>query len=427
MSRENIRVLIVSEHASYQFGGEASLPAHYFRVLAARGLDTWLITHERVRQELDSVFSRHPRIVYIKDTWLHKLMCRAGQHLPDRISYITTGYISRIATQISAKRIAKSLIKENRIDVVHQPIPVSPKEPSLLFEMGAPVVIGPMNGGIDYPPALKEETKLLEKISIRVGRFFSEVVNRLIPGKMEAARLLAANPRTALALPRSVQPERVHLLVENGVDLTMWRPSRDAGGAGDHCTFVFVGRLVGWKAVEIIIEAFSRIKDKSNARLWIIGDGPQRGSLEKLARDRAIIQPTPQSWGGIHFFGWQQQSVCAELVASADVLLLPSLMECGGAVVLEGMACGLPVIATAWGGPLDYLNEECGFLIEPTSRAHLVDGFLTHMERLLSDPEKRAVMGRAGQQRVMDHFDWERKVDRMLEIYNAAIEQSPRA
>ena len=102
------------------------------------------------------------------------------------------------------------------------------------------------------------------------------------------------------------------------------------------------------------------------------------------------------------------------------MLVLPSLYECGGAVVLEAMAVGLPVIASNWGGPADYLDADCGILVSPKSRAQFVDDLGAAMLKLAGDAELRMKMGRAGRRRVEECFDWERKVDRILEIYGGS-------
>ena len=94
-------------------------------------------------------------------------------------------------------------------------------------------------------------------------------------------------------------------------------------------------------------------------------------------------------------------------------------MECGGAVVLEAMAAGLPVIATAWGGPLDYLDDSCGILVRPDSREALVSGFADAIVRLARSAPLRDQMGQAGYGRIHQHFDWQRKIDRMLELYRS--------
>ena len=152
------RVLIVAEHASARFGGEAALPLHYFRVLRRRGVPVWLITHARTRDELSAAVRRRPRIHYIEDTWLHRAMWRLGRRLPAAIAYFTTGFVSRLSTQLEQRRLVRRLVERERIDVVHQPMPVSPREPSTAATASAcRCMIGPMNGGMDYPPAFRRQ------------------------------------------------------------------------------------------------------------------------------------------------------------------------------------------------------------------------------------------------------------------------------
>jgi len=93
--------------------------------------------------------------------------------------------------------------------------------------------------------------------------------------------------------------------------------------------------------------------------------------------------------------------------------------------VLEAMAAGVPVIATAWGGPLDYLDASCGILIEPTSRDDLVAGFAAAIGQLASQPERRAAMGQAGRNRALRNFDWDDKISRMLVLYEAVAAGRP--
>ena len=163
---ESLRVLIVSEHASAKFGGEAVLPLHYYRVLRKRNIPVWLVVHERTKQELLALYPNdHDRIRFVPDTKLHKILWTLSTKLPDRISNFTVGYLMRVASQIIQRNLIKRLIKEAGINIVHQPMPVSPKEPSLLFNLGVPVVIGPMNGGMDYPPAFRRLQNRFETIA----------------------------------------------------------------------------------------------------------------------------------------------------------------------------------------------------------------------------------------------------------------------
>ena len=416
------RVVIVAEHASARFGGKAALPLHYFRLLMARRCEAWLVCHARVQDELAAAFPQHAdRIVYTADTWLHRLLWRAGQWLPARISYFTTGFKMRLLAQRDQRSVVRQLVRQHRIDIVHQPMPVSPKEPSIMCGVGAPVIIGPMNGGKRYPPAFRSGKAAIQESLANGARWFSDGLHYFLPGKRQAALLMVANDRTRHALPRTATG-RVELLPENGVNLTLWaRPlpvDKATVDPNAMVRFVFMGRLVDWKAVDLLLEAFSRMKLRSTATLTTIGDGPERQALRKLSTALKLDTLAPGAAACVLFEGWLTQAECAATLHRQDVLVLPSLWECGGAVVLEAMAAELPVLATAWGGPLDYGTEECGILVPPSSREALVEGLAAGLDTLAGSRSLRERMGAAGRERVLRHFDWVRKMDRMFSHYD---------
>src|SRR5438034_9718821 len=115
MSSPMLRILIAAENTSAQFGGEAALPLHYFRVMRGRGMDVWLVTHARTRGELSRLYPDDARIFYIEDTALHRTLWRLGTWLPDRISYLTTGFLSRLSTQLAQKRLVRRLVRDEGI------------------------------------------------------------------------------------------------------------------------------------------------------------------------------------------------------------------------------------------------------------------------------------------------------------------------
>jgi glycosyltransferase involved in cell wall biosynthesis len=416
----SLRILIVAEHASARFGGEAILPLHYFRVLRARGADVRMVVHDRTREELARAFPRDlDRITFIPDSWLNVLLWRLERllPLPSKAKVFTLGWLSRLHTQRRARQVARRLVREHGIQIVHQPIPVSPREPSILHGLGVPVVIGPLNGGMSFPPGFWSGGG--RPGAPAVGRFLSaarklsELLHRAFPGKLRASLLLVANERTRRSLPARARG-RVVELVENGVDLSLWQPKVHVERPGEPVRFVFSGRLVKLKAVDLLIRAMERAARDAAMTLEILGDGPERGSLEEQVR-RARLQDR------VRFRGWLEQPACAEAIRSADALVLPSLHECGGAVILEAMASGLPVICTDWGGPADYVDPTCGILVPPRSPEQFVDGLAEALLRLARSSPLRREMGRAGREKVCREFDWERKVDRILALFEGEV------
>ncbi len=408
MTASTLRVCIVAENASWKFGGEAVLPLHYFSRLRARGIDAWLVTHARTRPELDQAFpADRERILYIEDSWFYRLAYRSSQLLPRRIALATVNLASLVLSQGQQRRQILKLIRHHGVNLVHQPIPVSPRLPSLMRRLGAPVLIGPMNGGMDYPPAFRAVESRWTRWGVALARSASNLVNQSLRGKPEAQVLMVANERTHRALPNRLRGQ-VLRLSENGVDLNIWQPRRmPIQQQTETSEFVFVGRLIDLKGLDIAIEALLEIP---HARLRVIGDGPMRGAWQQLADSLGLSDR-------VCFQGWASQAECAALLRSAVAMVLPSYCECGGAVVLEAMAVAIPVIAVNWGGPADYLDSTCGILIDPESRAAMVSGFRQAMQRLLASTELQTRLSIAARARVVAQYDWERKIDAMVALY----------
>lgn len=108
--------------------------------------------------------------------------------------------------------------------------------------------------------------------------------------------------------------------------------------------FLFVGRLIESKGLDVLLEAFSRLE---TGELWIAGDGPLRGAI------RAVAAQNPR----IRILGYVEGDVLADAYRQADVLVVPSLYEPWGLVVHEGLAYGLPVIVTDQVGAGDDLVD----------------------------------------------------------------------
>ncbi|HAC62740.1 MAG TPA: group 1 glycosyl transferase [Cyanothece sp. UBA12306] len=411
-------VVIVAEHASTQYGGEAFLPLSYFLGLRSRQIDAWLVVHSRTKDELQNLFPQEKeRIIFIEDTGLHQLLWRMQRLLPTKVGEVTFSLVSKMFTQLIQRDVVCQLISQYEINVIHQAIPVAPRYPSLIFGLDKPVIIGPLNGNINFPPAFRASQNYLSSLVISLGRFFSEFVHQILPGKLKAQVLLVANERTRQALPKKVQGKIIKL-VENAVDLSLWQPiAHKTTEAKETVKFVFMGRLVKWKGVDLLLEAFSLVRTQVIAQLQIIGDGDCKQQLEARAVRLGLANQ-------VVFSGWLSQSQCILMLHSADILVHPSLRECGGAVVLEAMAVGLPVIVTDWGGPAEYVNSFCGFLIKPSSRKDLVGGFAQAMLKLAKDSRLRQKMGRAGQERVRRFFSREVQIDQLIKIYQWAATNS---
>ena len=205
----------------------------------------WLIVHDRTRAELEALLPEYrDRMIFARDTRLNKIVSHLCNLKPTRLVISTLGLFNVMLTQLELRRLVRELVRREKIDIIHQPTPVSPKNPSLFFNLGAPVVIGPLNGGMNYPAAFTGQEARLSHVAMAAARSLSDIVNRLLPGKREAACLPSANPRTRGALPKGVRG-RVVELVENAVELETWNSAavEDRAGPASGCSEPF--RLPG--------------------------------------------------------------------------------------------------------------------------------------------------------------------------------------
>lgn len=154
------------------------------------------------------------------------------------------------------------------------------------------------------------------------------------------------------------------------------------------------------KRVADVVRVFTRIAARMPARLLLVGDGPDRARAELVASKEGVMDR-------VIFLG-KQESV-AELLACADLILLPSASEAFGLAALEAMACGVPVVATNVGGVPEVVPPEAGHL----APVGAVDDMAEAAVAILADPERwqgysraaRAAAERFGADRIVAQYE----------------------
>jgi glycosyltransferase involved in cell wall biosynthesis len=411
----------VAEEASLKQGGEATKPLLFFQLFRKRGVDVRLLVHVRRKAELLALLKpdEHHRLYFVDDAKIQQIAWRIIDRTRLKVAEQTLGTLSHFVTQRRQRRIARELVRQHGIEIVHEPIPISPKQTSMMYGLGAPVVIGPLCGGMTYPPGFSYMESRLSRTFEKLGRQLAQVLHWIWPGKVRAGGLVVANDRTKLALPRGARG-KVYWMPESGVDVNVASPGDGTEKRDDgKVRFIFVGRIVDWKAVDLLVEAFKGVADAHpGALLEIVGDGPETPRVKELVTRLDLA-------GRVTFAGWLSRAQGAARLRASDVFTLTSLRECGGNALLEAMGVGLPSVVTNWGGPGAYVDDTCGLRVDPTTRDAFIAGLTAAMLRLAADPALRRQMGDAARVRLRTgFFEWESKADRMLEIYRDVIDAS---
>lgn len=191
-----------------------------------------------------------------------------------------------------------------------------------------------------------------------------------------------------------------------GTDETLFHPrDRDPDAP---FTIGYIGRLVEEKGIHHLLEACSRLTGQWQLRL--VGSGPLRDDLEALAYDLGIADR-------ITWIDWVASTEMPDQYAQLDILVLPSLTrenwkEQFGRVLIEAMACGLPVVGSDSGAIPGVIGN--GGLIFPEGD---VDALAKHLYDLQSKADLRSILGKAGRQRVLDNFTHEQIAKATVEVY----------
>ncbi len=148
-------------------------------------------------------------------------------------------------------------------------------------------------------------------------------------------------------------------VIHNAVDIDLFKLQPKSNERTTY-TIVGIGRLVQSKGFHILLDAVSQVKDKIGKplRVILVGEGPQLEDLCQIARNKGIS-------GFIEIVPPMAQEELVKIYQQADIFCLPSYSEGFPCVVLEAMACGIPVVATNVGGVAEVVDDQTGILIQP--------------------------------------------------------------
>jgi len=180
--------------------------------------------------------------------------------------------------------------------------------------------------------------------------------------------------------------------------------SRKELDVADQFVVLVVAHLVDWKGIDVVLRALRRLPLRVVA--WIVGDGPDASRLTDLCKTLGLE-------ARVRFFGYQVD--VSRYMQAVDCLVCPTIWaEAAGLVILEGLACRLPVIASAVGGIPEFVEDgRTGFLFPPGDDAQLAE----RIQRLESDPEACRRMGLEARSAMVERFSAEKRLSEYLDLY----------
>lgn len=281
---------------------------------------------------------------------------------------------------------------------IHNRFIFGPKYGSIIKKLGKKLCITLHNArpqGIDF-------------FSDLCGQFYDDLFGKRLMRKCDGIIGVSRNTLET-TLPEDYQGKTT--VIYNGVDGKLFRPKRSSKWkeriGSDKQIVLTNARLVPQKGVKYLVKAMAGVKD---AMLVVLGRGILKNELEEMARKRGVDT--------LFITEYITEASLVDLYAAADVFVLPSLFEPMPLVLLEAMACGKPIVATAVGGIPELIEDgKNGLLVPPADPAAL----RKNISVLLSDKYERRRMGKENRKKVVQRFTWDRTAKEVNAFYRALM------
>jgi glycosyltransferase involved in cell wall biosynthesis len=309
----------------------------------------------------------------------------------------------------------RTRILAGEFDVVLRLLPVSAVRPSpfafFLRNGPIPFVIGPVNGGLPWPPGFAQAKKSKQWIAgLRVLYRFMPFARSTYT---RAAAIIAGSSHSYAEF--AAFREKMFFLPENGVDRS--RCSRGASSLrAAKLELIFLGSLIPLKACDLAVRGSASLLKEDLARLTIVGDGPERQRLEELTRSLGVDK-------SVSFYGFLKHDAAMQRLRSSDILVFPSVRDFGGGVVFEALSLGVVPIVADFGGPGDVVQPRVGCKVRLTNEADVVLQIEQILRTFAQDRDRLERLKEQAVAYAIDYLSWDAKAQAITSIMRWALRQ----
>jgi glycosyltransferase involved in cell wall biosynthesis len=329
------------------------------------------------------------------------------------------GYPFSLAFEWHAWRQLRRRIFAGEFDVVLRIMPMTPVLPSpfafFLRKGPIPFVIGPLNGGLPWPPGFRQLDNQKELVSNLRNLY------RYLPFARStyrhAAAIIAASSQTYAEF--AAYRGKVFFVPEPGIGRSLCSGDSRSPGPSVKLELIFVGGLVPRKACDLALRAAAPLLRSDLARFTVVGDGPERDRLEQLARSLGIQK-------AVFFCGWLSHAEVLRRLRSADVMVFPSVRDNGAGVVFEALASGAVPVVADFGGPGDIVHPEVGYKVPLTNEIDVVAQMEKILTELAHNRDRLEQLRRQGMAYVQKRLTWDAKAQTVTRVLHWVLRRGPK-
>lgn len=315
------------------------------------------------------------------------------------------------------------LTGSNGFDIVHRVTPSAIGNSSLLPALRFPFVVGPLLASTRPPSAFDQVLRRAcsppsigrlrpSRFGPGLARRANDWLSRRYYHLRSAKKILVGTEIAYSQVPLSLQ-KRCELLPYSGVEHDFYVPPI-ARLTNQPLQLLFVGRLVQYKGVELLLRAAAAAVRDCDIQLRVVGtqDSDYAKFCRQLVDDLKLNRV-------VEFLPAVSRQALLQFYQQADVFCFPTLCDTYGIALLEAMSCGCAVLTSDTSGPREIVDESFGIKVPLVEPEQYVSQFASAIVKLAREPALRDEMGRNARRRVKMHHDWTAIGSRLLEIYES--------
>lgn len=374
--------------------------------IAQRGYFVHLITTSRSKNSIENELITLPYKDRIKVHYINHSKFWAKAYYWNFITMY-------LAYWLWQKKIYKYIVKNidtNKVDFIHHVTWGSLKIGTQLYKLRKPLLFGPVGGGQLTPLNYKEylgDDYWKEKLRNILGKIVIKY-NPFSKGVLKNAQILVTNMDT-LKLVSSLSKNQPVLVFDAAINESLLQTILKRNNRQNQkVTFLWVGRIFGFKGLRLIIEAISLL-DKTytdKLELIIVGDGPDKENISKLVKLYNIDKQ-------VKFIGMIPYEQVKGYYELSDVFIYTSLRDSFPGQILEAQLFGLPVITLDLHGQSLMINQENGYKITVNKPETTVKQIKEVIMEMIDNPVKRTQLGEASHKHAIQQT-WDKKIDKIV-------------
>ncbi|MCX6720719.1 MAG: glycosyltransferase [Candidatus Staskawiczbacteria bacterium] len=402
----------VSESGVKNIGGEAELGWNLVKQMG-RFFDVYVLTHSYNQKSIEALMAKEKLLnihfCYIKLSPILSFLENFHKGGIQIYSYLW---------QIKSYFVAKKLHEEIKFDAFHH---ITYANDWMASYIGAllkvPYLRGPGGGAHRVPDAFMKEYSFKERLSDKVrtiGQWLFRHDPFFIMGQNRAKKILVCNREAFDILPKKWK-DKAEFFPVNGASI---KDIACVNGNNNNDIFsvISAGKLIKIKGFDLAIKAFKVFSENNyNSKLVIVGDGPELSNLKNLAKKLCIDNK-------VIFKGWLSHGDLMNEIGISDLFIFCSLRDGGGAVVVEAMAEGKPVVCFDLAGPGFHVDDSCGIKVKAENSEQAVKDMAMALEKLYSDKELRLRLGKGAREKAEREYDWDKLGSKLNEIYKVTVD-----